>query len=123
VTLKLVINYGVDGGSIVVVGPASCFGSGDINKGTTPKSSAVGAMNGPGRSTDLALNAVRANRVRAVRAPIRPGPTAPVHRYGPAAHKREVHAPTWRLMCDARLHAIRTHSSKRKHSRKRQLTH
>jgi hypothetical protein len=33
VTLKLVINYGVDGGSIVVVGPASCFGSGDINKG------------------------------------------------------------------------------------------
>ena len=34
VTLKLMINYGVDGGSIVAVGPASCFGSGDINKGT-----------------------------------------------------------------------------------------
>ena len=34
VTLKLSINYGVDHGSIVAVGPASCFGQGDINRGT-----------------------------------------------------------------------------------------
>ena len=33
VFLKLSINYGVDGGSIVAVGPSSCFGTGDIHKG------------------------------------------------------------------------------------------
>eukprot|EP00960_Hanusia_phi_P068882 766957-Hanusia_phi.AAC.6 len=32
VTVKLSINYGVDGGSIVAVGPASCFGNNDINR-------------------------------------------------------------------------------------------
>ena len=31
VKLKLVINYGVNKGSIVAVGPASCFGSGNTN--------------------------------------------------------------------------------------------
>jgi len=33
VFLKLSLNYGVDGGSIVAVGPSSCFGNGDIHKG------------------------------------------------------------------------------------------
>ena len=33
VSLKLSLNYGVDGGSIVAVGPSSCFGTGDIHKG------------------------------------------------------------------------------------------
>lgn len=33
VFLKLSINYGVDGGSIVAVGPSSAFGNGDIHKG------------------------------------------------------------------------------------------
>jgi 4-alpha-glucanotransferase len=32
VTIKLSINYGVDKGSIVAVGPSKCFGSGDIHK-------------------------------------------------------------------------------------------
>jgi len=32
VNLKLNLNYGVDRGTIVAVGPSSCFGSGDINK-------------------------------------------------------------------------------------------
>jgi hypothetical protein len=91
----------------------------------TPKSSAVGAINGPGRSTALALNSVRANRVRAVCAPIRP---APRHCPSPRtcrARTRGARAPVraWRLMCDARLHARRTHSSKMTHSSKRQLTH
>jgi hypothetical protein len=36
VTLKLSLNYGVDGGSIVVVGPSTSFGSGDINRGASP---------------------------------------------------------------------------------------
>lgn len=31
--LKISINYGVEGGSIVVVGPGSSFGNGDINRG------------------------------------------------------------------------------------------
>jgi len=35
VTLKLSLNYGVDNGNIVAVGPASCFGSGDLHKGTS----------------------------------------------------------------------------------------
>ena len=33
VNLKLNLNYGVDRGTIVAVGPSSCFGSDDIHKG------------------------------------------------------------------------------------------
>ena len=40
VTLKLSLNYGVDNGNIVAVGPASCFGSGDLHKGTSGESAA-----------------------------------------------------------------------------------
>jgi hypothetical protein len=32
VFLKLSLNYGVEGGSIVAVGPSSCFGGGDIHR-------------------------------------------------------------------------------------------
>lgn len=44
VKIKMSINYGVDGGSIVAVGPHQSFGNGDIHKGMYPSSPQVYAV-------------------------------------------------------------------------------